>query len=690
MRDLLFEIGTEEIPAGYLKDAMAQLERGFAKKAKELQLTHGQIRATGTPRRLALIAVDVCEKQPDIKEELIGPSKSAAIDANGDFTKAAQGFARSKGAAVEDLQMVNTAKGDYMMLVRETSGAQTISLLPDLLHSLLLEMHFPKSMKWASNKIAFARPIQWLVALFGEEVVPFSHEGIVTGNKSCGHRFHANAMFTVDNAKSYPDQLAEKGVLVDYELRRRKTVEEIVAAVADNKDLQDAKTMVDEDLVDTVTNLVEAPIGVCGSYDKKFLQLVPEVLITSMREHQKYFPVVDKTGELLPAFVAVNNTRVVDAELTRKGHQRVLRARLEDALFFYQSDRETPLEELVPRLDGIIFQSGLGTMLEKKDRLVKLCTVLAEKLEPELVNECRQAAELAKADLLTDMVGEFPSLQGVMGAAYAVHGGYSQSIAMGIREHYMPKRSGAATPETGVGAILALADRFDSLVGSFGLGQIPSGTADPFGLRRITLAILHIIEARGYRISLEETVAKALALYGDKVDGSMATVAKTIDFIKTRFAHDCVRNGYAAEAVAAATETGFDEVNDCLERIKAISALHDNEAFTILAASYKRVKNILKEHNETEFTADLFVDAAEKNLAANYSKVKKEMMALVGERQYQGALEAMLALKEPVDQFFDEVMVMAKDPEIRANRLALLKSLGDLILMVGDISKYQD
>jgi glycyl-tRNA synthetase beta chain len=690
MRDLLFEIGTEEIPAGFLGSALEQLENRFNKKAADLKLGHGSIKVMGTPRRLALVVRDVAEKQDDIREELLGPSKKAAYDADGKLTRAAEGFARSKGVDVGDLKVVDTPKGEYLMLFRELVGKETSTLLPDLLHSLILELSFPKSMRWGSNNLSFARPIQWIVALFGEQVIPLSHEGIDSANISSGHRFLAKDKFEIKSAEFYESQLREKDVVVDPARRRAQVVEEIKNAVAESNQLPGGTVAIDEELVDTVTNLVEIPFGVCGVFDEKFLQLPAEVLITSMREHQKYFPVVNSDGELLAGFVAVNNTRVNDVDVTRKGHQRVLRARLEDALFFYNTDRETTLEARIPLLQTIIFQAKLGTMLEKNDRLVKLVRILADSVDPSLAEDCCRAALLCKTDLLSDMVGEFPSLQGTMGGAYALHGGEKPGVATAIKEHYMPKRAGADIASTDIGALLGLADRFDTLAGCFGIGQVPTGTADPFGLRRITLAILHTIEGHNYTISLSEIIHKALALYGNKVDGSRETVDNVLNFIKGRFANDCIRRGYTGEAADAAVSVKFDDVNDCLQRIHSIVKIRKEPAFGVLAASYKRVRNIIKDNQQTSVDIALFDHKAEEHLYNLFLDVRKEMEHLIREREYTRALEAMLKMKEPVDTFFDEVMVMAEDDAVRQNRLNLLTALGDLILQIGDISKLQE
>ena len=690
MRDLLFEIGMEEIPASFLEPALGQLQGRFSEKAAELKINIGALTTMGTPRRLTLIVKDIAEKQEDITEELLGPSKSAGFGSDGKATRAAEGFAKSKGADVSDLLVVSTPKGEYLMLRRQQKGVATAALLPELLHGLVLDLSFPKSMRWGNNHHTFARPIQWLVAIFGAEVIQFTHEGIESSNSSGGHRFLAKERFQVTSAATYEQQLADRFVMVDQVKRRAQVVLEIKQAVAQSTYLPDAHVAIDEALVDTVTNLVEMPYGICGVFDEKFLQLPAEVLITSMREHQKYFPVVNSSGKLLPGFVAVNNTKVNDSAITRKGHQRVLRARLEDALFFFNNDRKIRLEDRTAQLNGIIFQAKLGTMLEKKDRLVKLVKTLADAVDPALANDGCRAAFLCKADLLSNMVGEFPTLQGVMGGAYALHDGETKDVAIAINEHYMPKRAGAEIPATEIGAVLALADRLDTLAGCFGIGQVPTGTADPFGLRRISLAILHIIEGKGYALSLHELVHKALALYGNKVAGGSDTVAAVINFIKGRFANDCISRGFAADAVDATLAVGFDDVNDCLLRLQAILQLRKEPALKILAASYKRVKNIIKDNRETLVNVSLFEHQTEINLYNLFLEVQEEMGKCIAGKEYVKALEVMLRMKEPVDAFFDDVMVMAEDAAIRQNRLNLLTILGDLILQIGDISLLQE
>lgn len=690
MRDLLFEIGTEELPAGFIQPALAQLHDNFVRKAEALNLVHGEVTVKGTPRRLALIVWQLADRQQDCREELLGPSKAAAFGPDGQPTRAAEGFARSKGVTVADLRAVDTPKGEYLMLVREVAGRPTEELLPDLLHELILEMTFAKSMRWGQNLHPFGRPIQWLTALFGSTVIPVEHEGIVAAATSRGHRFMAHFAFAVESAATYEEQLRQHHVLVDPGERRQAVVAEIEAAVKTFPGSGPPRVAIDEDLVDTVTNLVEYPFGICGTFEDKFLQVPPEVLITSMREHQKYFPVVDENGMLLPGFVAVNNTRVDNPDVSRKGHQRVLRARLSDALFFFNTDRDLSLDLRRQQLGGIVFQARLGTMLEKTERIVKLARMLCEIVKPELAETACRAAAICKADLLTSMVGEFPSLQGVMGRAYALHDGEAQEVALAIQEHYMPRRAGAELPDSDVGAILGLADRIDTIAGCFGIGQVPTGTADPFGLRRLSLAVLNIVSGKGYRLSLHEIFHKALALYGEKVDAGADTLQALMTFVQGRFVNDCAAKGMDTEAVDAVVSVGFDDVVDCLDRIEAFRTIRSEDAFSVLAAAYKRIRNILKDNSETAIDSVLFREAAEKELHEVFLVVRQRVETLLADRDYLGALKVLLDLKQPVDRFFDDVMVMTDDLEVRRNRLNLLTAIGELILQIGDISKMQE
>lgn len=692
MSDLLFEIGTEEIPAGYLNPALKQLEQKFVQYANEQNLKYEAIKTLGTPRRLILSVKGLIECQEDKLEEIMGPSKAAGFDQDGNATKAAMGFAKSKGADVADLQVVETDKGEYLMLRREVKGKETKELLPEILLSLIDDISFPKSMIWGGHTKHFARPVQWLLALFGDTVIPISYTGLQSSNLTRGHRFLANISEEVKTADldTFEQQLENLAVIADFDKRRSMVVEEVKGAVSQLQDGVDATAAIDDKLVDIVTNLVEKPFAVCGSYEEKFLQLPAEVLITSMREHQKYFPVIDADGKLKAAFIAVNNTEVKDIAITRKGHQRVLRARLEDAFFFFESDKEVKLESRIDKLKGIIFQAKLGTMEEKVDRIVQLSSSLAELLAKEKTESCKRAALLSKADLLTDMVGEFPSLQGTMGGSYALNDGELPEVAEAIEQHYMPLRAGAPVPESDVARIVGLADRFDTLTGCFGIGQVPTGTADPFGLRRISLAILQIIRAGKYTLSIKDVVQNALALYGDKVDTSRETVEKIMFFIQQRFVNDLVASGYDQQSVDAGVSVGFDDVNDVIARIDSLAEIKKEEAFPILAASFKRIRNISKDNDATAVKEELFEQDEEKSLFEAFRQVDKRVSVLLQEKNYPEALIAMLNLKEPVDTFFDKVMVMSENEAVKQNRLNMLTALNRMVLQIGDISRMQD
>ncbi len=687
MKELLFEIGTEEIPAGFIQPAISHLKKAMAAKLKNRQLDYGSITTAATPRRLTIAVSQLAAHQPDRQEEVTGPSTKAAFDQDNNPTPAALGFARSRGVEVKDLQVIDTPKGEYLMVVKDIPGKNTKKLLPDLLLELIRELPFPKSMRWGNGTMTFVRPIQWLLACYDNQVIDFSLDDVKTGEKTRGHRFMAPATFVVHSYDEYIEKLKKNSVIADIAERKERVLQEVQEAVRKNVQEKNAHPVLDSALVDTVTNLVEIPWGVCGSFSRKFLELPDDVLITSMREHQKYFPVVDGNDTLLPKFVAVNNTCIEDQKMAVNGHERVLRARLEDALFFFREDKKKTLADRSDDLDGIIFQNKLGTMREKSERIAGLCKLLARDLAPETEADCLRAARLAKIDLLTEMVGEFPSLQGSMGREYALRDGENGKVALAIYEHYLPVRSGSALPQSITGAIVGLADRIDTIAGCFAIGRKPTGTTDPFGLRRLALATIHIIEGKKFNLSLRKYVQAALKQYEETIALPVGTTENILDFIRRRFENDLIAGGLDSQPVAAATCVHFDDIHDCQLRIDALITICRQDNFKVLAASYKRIRNIIKENNSTEVNPELFEEEAEKLLHETFITVQEHMVPLLKQKEYHQALEIMLQIKEPVDSFFDEVMVMADDPQQRQNRLNLLTALGKLILQVGDISK---
>ncbi|MFA7383209.1 MAG: glycine--tRNA ligase subunit beta [Desulfurivibrionaceae bacterium] len=682
--ELLFEIGTEEIPAGYIMPALAQLEKILGDRLTALALPYSSMHTAATPRRLAVSISGLAERQPDREEEILGPPKKAAFDQNGQPTQAAIGFARKGGVEVEALQTVATPKGEYLMVRVEQIGRPTEELLAELLPEVVTSLNFPKSMRWGTGRTSFARPIQWLLAVYGGKTVPFTLDTITSSNTTRGHRFMGRGSFPATCFSDYVETLRTAQVMVEPTERCGAVLAEIAKAAKQ----MGGTILPDDELVDTVCNLVEKPFALCGTFEERFLALPREVLITSMREHQKYFAVVDAAGCLMPHFVAVNNTDTRDARLAADGHQRVIRARLEDAFFFFKEDQRHSLKDRVEDLSGVIFQHKLGNMLDKTHRLTALAGRLSERLAPEYQVTAERAALLAKTDLLTDMVGEFPSLQGAIGRDYALLNGETEEVATAIREHYLPVRAGGVLPASIPGALVGMADRFDSIAGCFGIGQIPTGTTDPFGLRRLSLGLLHIINAMGFRLSLTEWVDEALSLYGDKL-----TVPKdearhnVLEFIKGRFSNDLTGQGIPAEAVEAVTSVSFDDPLDCKRRINALMAISGQEAFTFLAGAFKRVINIIKENSETAVQAELLSENAEQKLHEAYLAIRQEAAPLLEASDYDKALGVILKMKEPVDTFFEEVMVMAEDEKVRTNRLNLLTAIAQLFLRVGDFSK---
>ena len=686
MTQLLFEIGTEEIPAGYINPALSFMEKTAKARFRELGLDFGRVRSAGTPRRLTLAVDELQQQQQDRRQEHIGPAKKAAFDGDGNPTRAAMGFARSRGIEVSELQVVETPKGEYLMAVEEVRGQETGDLLPDLLDGLLRSIPFPKSMHWADSSLTFARPIQWLLAVYDDKVVNLSVENVQAGNTTPGHRFMSPEPVEALTFDQYQQSLAEKSVIVDVAERREMVVAEVIKAVEERIG-QGGKPVLDEGLIDTVTNLVEIPWGVCGSFDEKFLALPDEALITSMREHQKYFPVVDASGALLPLFVAVNNTDIKNRKKAASGHERVLRARLEDGLFFFNEDKKKTLTSRRDDLTGIIFQYKLGSMAEKSARIADLATYIADQLDPSLKDDAVQAAGLAKVDLLTEMVGEFPSLQGLIGRDYALLDGEKTNVANAIYEHYLPVRAGGALPESLLGAIVGLADRLDSIVGYFAIGERPTGNKDSFGQRRLAIGLINIIRSQNLSLSLVDLVTQALAGYTSKIEPEENTLDQVLDFIRLRFENDLIAAGQKQEVVEAATSVKFDDLSDCLARIDALGSMGGSGEFSVLAGSFKRIRNIIKKNQDTVVDPSLFTEDAEKELFATFTSVSREVQPLISSRDYSGTLTAMLTMKEPVDRFFDDVMVMDEDPAVRTNRLNLLTGLGTLVRQVGDISR---
>ena len=505
MKELLLEIGTEEIPAGFVSQALSDLKELVRKEFEANRIDFKGIRTLGTPRRIVLSIESVSEKQRDEETKRIGPSKAAAFDEKGTPTKAAIGFAKGQSVAVDSLEVIQTEKGEYVCAVKRETGRSTLEILSRLLPGVVLAIPFQKSMRWAEVPIRFARPIHWILSLFGGEVIPFEIGDVRSGNITYGHRFMSPDPIVVSDFKTYLQKLGQASVIVDPAERKKKIEEGMIREGA----RVSGKVLKDEDLLNEVNFLVEYPLPLCGSFDEKFLRLPREVVIHSMKEHQRYFPLMDDHGRLLPHFICISNIVPRDEKVVVKGNERVLKARLSDAAFFFEDDLKTPLEKRVEELKKVVFQAKLGTSYEKVMRFKNLASWIAERIDPKVRLSVERAAFLCKADLVTGMVGEFPKLQGIVGKEYARLSGERAEVSEAIYEHYLPGFSGDRLPSNPVGDIVSLADKMDTIVGCFGVGLLPSGTADPFGLRRQALGIIRILLEKEYSLSIIELLEES-------------------------------------------------------------------------------------------------------------------------------------------------------------------------------------
>jgi glycyl-tRNA synthetase beta chain len=685
MKELLLEIGTEEIPAGFVPQALKDLEALAKKELEAKRIDFSEVRTLGTPRRLVLVVQSVSEKQRDEETRKIGPSKQAAFDAKGNPTKAAIGFAKSQSVPVESLIIVQTEKGEYVCAVRKESGKPTLELLSSLLPEWILSIPFQKSMKWADVPIRFARPIHWIVAVFGGKVVPFEVGNIRSGKVTYGHRFMHPAHIPVKDFQSYLKKLREASVIVDPAERKKKIENEMIREGA--KVL--GRVLKDEDLLNEVNFLVEYPVALCGAFDGKFLSLPQEILIHSMKEHQRYFPVSDDHEKLLPHFICISNIRPKKRKVVVRGNEKVLKARLSDAVFFFEDDLKVPLEKRVEQLKKVVFQAKLGTSYEKVMRFKQLALWITERIDPGLREIVERASHLCKADLVTGMVGEFPKLQGIVGREYARLSNERSEVAEAIYEHYLPAFAGDRVPSGPIGDIVSIADKMDTIVGCFGVGLVPTGTADPFGLRRQALGIIRIILEKKYAISLRALVEESERQLKEKMERPVEQVREEVlDFFRVRYQNFLLDKEYPFDVTDAVLSISFDELLDVQGRIDALRKAREWKDFESIVIAFKRAMNILKgSPPKREINRSLFAESAEQNLYQSFVKAKEKICLDLSKRDYPAALMEMTEMKRPIDEFFDGVMVMVEDEAIRNNRLALLDEIGKLFLRIADFSK---
>lgn len=688
-QDLLIEIGTEELPPTALLGLATAFRERLLGRLDEQRLAHGEAQVFATPRRLALIIGDVAVQQPDQTSVRRGPALTAAFDAQGAPTKAALGFARSCGVTVEALAREQTDKGVWLVHHEQITGASTQTLLPGLIERALGDLPIPKRMRWGNGDEEFIRPVHWVCVLLGHEPVAGRVLGIPIGNQSRGHRFHRPEPLTIVAPAVYLEALRGAWVEPDFTARRNRIVEQVEAlatTVAGRPALSDA-------LLEEVTALCEWPVAMLASFDPAYLAVPPEVLIETMQKHQKYVALLDADGQLLPRFIFISNIESRSPEAVRAGNERVIRPRFADARFFWEQDQKTPLGQRVEALAGLLFQHQLGNMHEKASRLATLAGQIARELAI-ASDHAERAALLAKCDLVTQMVGEFPSLQGIMGRYYAAAAGEDPAVVAAIAEHYLPRQAGDDLPASPYGQVIALADRLDTLVGIFAIGQRPTGVKDPYGLRRAAIGVLRILIETPLPLDLRMLLTAAAAAYPPGL-AAPAAVDAVFDYMMERLKGYYGERGIGPDVVAAVLAVAPTRPADIDQRIAAVQAFSALPEAAALAAANKRTRNILRKAAEGEAAAVTMiepaqlVEPAEQALAERIAVLEQAIIPLLAAQQYREVLRTLAGLRPEVDAFFDAVMVMAEDPAVRRNRLAILHALQRLFLGVADIALLQ-
>ncbi len=686
-KPLLVEIGTEELPP----KSLLALSEAFADNLRDLLLersmTFAGVEPFATPRRLAVLVERLDTREPDQSLVRRGPSLAAAFDAEGNPTKAAVGFAASCGVEVAALGREETDKGVWVTARQVKPGLPTAALVPQLVEQALARLPIPKRMRWGSGEAEFVRPVHWVVLLFGTEPIPGKVLGVSSGRDTHGHRFHHPKAIHLASAGSYAETLRTQGwVEPSFGERRAEIAKQVERSAA----AEGGRAHLDPDLLDEVTALCEWPVPLVGRFDDRFLEIPSEVLIETMQSHQKYFPVFDGAGALLPRFVTISNLQSRDPEQVRAGNERVIRPRFTDAAFFWNQDRKRPLEALSLGLGDVVFQERLGTVAEKTARVAALARRIAQHigLDPELA---ARAAHLSKADLLTNMISEFPSLQGIMGRYYAEHAGENPSVAAAIREQYLPRKAGDELPRTPCGLALAIADRLDTLVGIFAIGQRPTGVKDPYALRRAALGVLRILIETPLPLDLRELLALAAAGVAEKV-GTSDAATEVLDYMMERLGGYYQERGIPGDTLEAVLARGIGIPSDIDARVRAVTHFRELPQAASLAAANKRIRNILRRSSEAlpeEVDQSLLCEPAEQHLGERLQEMEGIVTPLLHNADYTAALTALAELKGPVDALFDQVMVNVEDPGLRRNRLALLRSLESLFLQVADLSRLQ-
>ena len=681
-KKLLFEIGTEEIPARFIAKTKADMKGYLEKTLKELHIEYKSIELKCTPRRFVVVIDELAENQATVEEELKGPAKKIAFDENNNPSKALLGFLKGKDISPEEVYFKTVGKDEYAHIKLTKKGQAVKGLLKDIFEGMIKSTTFPKSMRWGGKNIRFVRPIRYFVCLMDEEVIDFEIEGIKTGNITKGHRFLGSSEIVINTPDEYEAKLKENFVILDDEQRKALILEQC-KAVADSLG---GTLMMDEDLLEEVNYIVEYPTAFYGEFDESYLSLPKEAIITPMKEHQRYFPVLDADGKLLNKFITVRNGDSYAIDNVKRGNEKVLDARLSDALFFYHEDTKKPLEAYVERLDTIVFQQKLGTILDKTKRIQNLSEKIAKALALTLPNLDR-AAYLSKADLTTAMVFEFTELQGIMGRYYANLSNEPSEVAQAIYEHYLPRFAGDELPSTNEGIILALSDRLDSVAGFFAIGIQPTGSQDPYALRRQALGILNIMMEKKLDVRLFDLLDLALENFDFEDMDKQSVKSDLMSFFELRLKNLFTDMGIRYDVVDAIINIEDSNPFDLLIRAKDLDAWVKNNSVTEALQTFSRISNISKEAIAGKVDEALFAHDSEAKLNTAYNSIKAEVEAMLARREYVKALELLISIKDSVDAFFDSVMIMDENMDIRANRLAMLSNIRTTMESVADLSK---
>lgn len=687
-KDLLIELGTEELPPKALKGLAQAFKNGVAKGLDDADLSYENIKSYATPRRLALLVSQLSTTSPDKSIERRGPALQAAFDEEGCPTKAALGFARSCNVEVEQLNKLETDKGAWLAYTVAEKGKQSADLIPAIFQTTLDKLPIPKRMHWGDLDAMFVRPVHWAILLLGDAVIHTNILSVPTSNTTRGHRFHQPQKLTVSAPFEYEDLLQEQGmVIADFDKRQNLIRQQINDAALKTG----GRAVIDPDLLDEVTSMVEWPQVIVGEFEKHFLDVPSEALISAMKKHQKYFHIIDNNDQLMPYFITISNINSSDPEQIKQGNERVIRPRLSDANFFWTQDKKTPLVSKLERLKDVVFQNQLGTVYDKTQRVTELAAIIAEQLDTD-ASLAKRAAQLAKCDLVSEMVNEFPDLQGIMGRYYAGNDGEDEAVALALDEQYMPRFSGDQIPSSTTGQTLSIAERIDTLMGIFALGQIPSGDKDPFALRRAALGLLRTIIENKLILDIPQILQQSATLFPLKLNAEKACepVYKfMLDRLKGYFADQDISTDVFDSVIALTPAQPYDFA--C--RIEAVNQFKQLDAAESLSAANKRIANILKKLDSkipTEINSNLFVEKAEKQLADQLNLVAERVEPLLAQAHYTQALTELAELKDVVDTFFDDVMVMVDDDTLKNNRIALLGQLQGQFMQVADLSLLQE